>query len=243
MKKYTSFLATLLSAVILLGSVLCIAGCSNSQGGPGDIPDGVEADRTVVYYAAANVTAQVKDYYQELVDTYNTTQGVIDKVYVQMRANPGAINGLDSALRSNYMYDVIQLSDDQYKAIAMQGKNYFVTLDSYLTDEAKATMNWDDIPANLINRFRLNTTLDPNGLFLDGEGADLLALPNGSAPHVLYYNKAILEAAGINIVSVAEAQLDAYNSQNNASLMPHGYAEYKNAPFTDPISSPNEAAE
>lgn len=242
-RKRTTVLAGLLAAVMLFGSIFGMTGCSKDQGGQGDVPSGVEADRTVVYYAAANVTAQVKDYYQELVDTYNNTQGVIDKVYVQMRANPGAINGLDSALRSNYLYDVIQLSDDQYKSIAMQGKNYFVTLDSYLTEEAKTAMNWNDIPAALINRFRLNTTQDSNGLFLSGEGADLLALPNGSTPHVLFYNKAILEAAGINIVSVAEAELDAYNSQNNACLMPHGYAEYKDAPFAGALSSRNEAGE
>jgi len=135
------------------------------------------------------------------------------------------------------------LQDDEYKSLAIQGANYFVALDEYLTDDAKEAMNWDDIPENLINRFRMNTTADEKNIYLAGEGTDLLALPNGSNPQVLYYNKGILEECGINVISVPESELDAYNSENGASLKPHGYAEYKEAPYADAISGKNEAGE
>ncbi|MBQ2923756.1 MAG: extracellular solute-binding protein [Tyzzerella sp.] len=223
----------LLAAVMALGVVACGGNKGAADAG----------DRTVIYYAASYVTAQVRDYYLELIKTYNDGQGKKDGVYVQMTENSGAISGLDSALRSNYMYDVLQLQDDEYKALAQQGGNYFVALDDYLTDEAKTAMQWDQIPEDLINRFRMNTTVGSDGLYLAGEGTDLLALPNGSNPQMLYYNKSILEQCGINIVSVPESELATYNSENSASLKPHGYAEYKEAPYADAKSSKNEAGE
>ena len=89
----------------------------------------------------------------------------------------------------------------------------------------------------------MNTKVSEGGKFLAGEGASLLAIPNGNDPQILYYNKTILANCGINIVSVPESELEAYNTSNSAKLQPHGYAEYKEAPFADAISSRNEAGE
>ena len=212
-------------------------------GGGGEEAPAEAGERTVIYYASSYVTAQVQEAYKELVKTYNEGQGVTDGVYVQMRDNSGAIAGLDSALRANYQYDVLQLNDDEFKTLAMQGGNYFVKLDDYLTDDVKASMDWDQIPNALVNRFRMNTTPAEGGKFLAGEGASLLAIPNGSDPQVLYYNKGILSDCGINVICVPEAELEAYNAANGATLQPHGYAEYKDAPYADAISSKNEAGE
>ena len=218
----------------------CFAGCG---GGGGNQPPEEAGDRTVIYYAASYVTAQVQPAYKKLVETYNNGQGITDGVYVQMRENSGAISGLDSALRNNYQYDVLELHDDEFKTLAMQGGNYFIELDKYLTDDVKTAMQWDQIPEALVNRFRMNTKPGEGGKYLAGEGASLLAIPNGSDPQVLYYNKAILENCGINVISVPETELEAYNSANGATLQPHGYAEYKDAPYADAKSSRNEAGE
>ena len=226
---------------LLLVSTMCISVAACGKGGS-DV-NGEAGDRTVIYYAAANDTAQVRDAYLEMVKTYNEGQGEKDGVYVQMTENSGAISGLDSALRSNYMYDVLQLNDDEFKSLAMQGGNYFMALDEYLTDDAKAAMSWDDIPDSLVNRFRMNTAVDENNQYLAGEGASLLALPIGNNPQVLWYNKKVLEACGMNLVSVPEEELESYNSANSATLKAHGYAEYKEAPYADAKSSKNEAGE
>ena len=231
-RKLRKITALMLVAVTTFGVTACGGGKSKDAGA---------GDRTVVYYASSYVTAQVRNSYLELVEAYNNGQGKEDGVFVQMTENSGAISGLDSALRSNYVYDVLQLNDDEYKALAMQGGNYFVALDEYLTDDVKTAMAWNDIPENLVNRFRLNTKADENNVFQAGAGAELLALPNGSNPQVLFYNKAILEECGFNVISVPETELDAYNSENSASLKPHGYAEYKDAPFADAKSSKNES--
>ena len=228
-KTFIRVLALVLVLVMAAGIVAC----------GGDKTPDEAGDRTVIYYAAAYVDAQMQAAYKEMVDTYNKTQGVIDGVYVELKTTPGGISGLESALRKNYQYDVVELRDDSFKSLATQG-DYFVNLDSYLTSDAKAKMNWSDIPESLTNRFRLNTTKS-NGKFQAGEGASLLALPNGSDPQMLFYNKNMMKAAGINIISVPESELAAYNAANNAKLMPHGYAEYKEAPFAGAKSSTNQA--
>ena len=229
-KTFSRVLAFMLVLVMAAGMVACKRNETPPEAG----------DRTVIYYAASFVDAQMQEAYNEMVKTYNETQGVIDGVYVQFRANPGVISGLESALRSNYQYDVIELKDDAFKALATNG-NFFVNLDSYLTDDVKAKMNWSDIPESLTNRYRLNTTKSDNGKFQAGAGASLLALPNGSDPQMLFYNKNMMASSGINIISVPESELAAYNTANNANLMPHGYAEYKEAPFAGAKSSTNQA--
>lgn len=229
-KTFSRVLALMLVLVMATGIVAC--------GGPKTPPEA--EGRTVIYYAAAYVDAQMQAAYDEMVKTYNEKQGVVDGVYVQLKATPGGISGLESALRNNYQYDVVELRDDSYKALATNG-DFFVSLDSYLTDDVKAKMNWNDIPESLTNRFHLNTTKSSNGKFQSGVGASLLALPNGSDPQMLFYNKNMMSAAGINIISVPESELEAYNAANNATLMPHGYAEYKEAPFAGAKSSTNQA--
>ena len=237
-KRVNSWLKRLLSMTLVLIMVMGFAGCAKKE----EVPPEAEG-RTVIYFAPSYVTAQVRDAYKELVTVYNENQGVKDGIYVQMRENSSALANLQSALRSNYQYDVIQLREDEYKTLAMQGNNFFVALDQYMTEDAKAAMQWNDIPAGLINSFRMNTTPSEGGKFLAGEGASLLALPNGSNPQMLFYNKRILEQGGINLISVPESELAAYNAANNATLVPHGYAEYKEPPFANAKSSRNEAGE
>lgn len=227
-------LILLLAATIVLSLTACGGETSNVS----------EDDRTVIYYAASYVTAQVKAAYDEMVKTYNDTQGKIDGVYVEMTPSSGAISGLNSSLRSNYRYDVVQLADDEFKSLVLTNQQFFIDLDSYLTDEVKTAMSWSDIPESLINRFRMDQTAGEANRYNAGSGTSLLALPNGSDPQVLYYNRTIFEkTAGMNIISVPEDELDAWNKANNANLMPHGYAEYKEEPFAGAKSSKNAAGE
>ena len=239
LKKGKAIFKRLIALGLSILMVASFAACGRKQE---ELP-AEAAGRTVIYYAASYVTAQVQNTYKEMIEAYNKGQGVTDNVYVQMRENAGAISGLDSALRSNYQYDVLELHDDEFKTLAMQGGNYFVELDKYLTDDVKTAMQWDQIPAPLVNRFRMNTKPSEGGKFMAGEGTSLLAIPNGSDPQILYYNKSILENCGINVISVPEAELDAYNAANSTALQPHGYAEYKDAPYADAKSSRNEAGE
>lgn len=74
----------------------------------------------------------------------------------------------------------------------------------------------------------MNSTKDTeDGKYHAGIGTDLRGIPFGNNPQVLLYNEQIFsEDLGMNIISVAEEDLDAYNTANGTQFMPHGYAEY-----------------
>ena len=102
MKKFTRIFALILCCVMVAG----FAGCGGKQ----DV-----GDKTVIHFAASGVKASVSAYYQELIETYNATQGEIDKVYVEMVPTSEQISGLDVSLRSNYLYDVVEIGDGPVK--------------------------------------------------------------------------------------------------------------------------------
>ena len=185
MMRKSRFLAVL-SAGIIAASTAAFAACG---GGP-DVPDGFTG--TAISFYATFVNEYSKDAYNELVKTYNETQGVADNVYVEMVPNTGSVGNLKSILTSkSSRYDVIMMTNDQFKGLAMEeGRTeggVLVNLESYLTDEAKEAMDWDQIPASLLNCWRFNIAKDPaiGNKHLAGEGADLLAMPLNNSVHLL----------------------------------------------------------
>lgn len=234
MKKKIKRLTVLGVLAVMAGSALAIAGCGPNK--PAEA-----GDRTVVKYQAAFDDTDTRAYYTELVNTYNNGQGIEDNVYVQMVTGGGsAVSGLDNALMSGYIYDVVQIGDAQLKGLVSTGRKFFVELDDYLTAEVKANLNWENIPAGLKNRFRMNQTVE-NNKYLAGDGTATLGLPLTNVPHVMWYNEAAMATAGINVISASEAELK--TDAKYAKVQPHGYAEYKESPFEGAKTSKNEAGE
>ena len=243
MMKKERILATV-SAGIILASTAAFAACNK---GP-EVPEGFTG--TAISFYSTFVNEYSKDAYSELVKTYNDTQGKTDNVYVEMVPNTGAVGNLKSILTSkSSRYDVIMVTNEQFKGLAMEegrnGKGVFVNLESYLTDEAKDAMDWDQIPESLLNCWRFDIEKDPaiGNKYLAGEGADLLAMPFNTSVHLLFYNTKIFTDMGINLVSVAEEQCA---TGSYAKLMPHGYAEYSKdygAPFEGAKLSKNDLGE
>ena len=234
MKNYFKKLAVLGVCAVMTGSVVAATGCGPKR-------PAAAGDRTVIMYQAANMDTNISSYYEDMVKAYNDTQGVTDDVYVQLIPSSSDVGGLDNSLISRYQYDVVQIADDKFKSLVLTGQEFFVELDKYLTAEVKETMGYDLISTELLNRFRMNQKPESNTKYNTGEGTATLGLPITNNPHVLWYNVSALKECNINIVSVSETELDAYNTANNATLMPHGYAEYKTAPFAGAKSSKNEA--
>ena len=243
MMKKERILATV-SAGIILASTAAFAACNK---GP-EVPEGFTG--TAISFYSTYVNEYSKDAYSELVKTYNDTQGKTDNVYVEMVPNTGAVGNLKSILTSkSSRYDVIMVTNEQFKGLAMEegrnGEGVFVNLESYLTDEAKTAMDWDQIPESLLNCWRFDIEKDPaiGNKYLAGEGADLLAMPFNTSVHLLFYNTKIFTDMGINLVSVAEEQCA---TGSYAKLMPHGYAEYSKdygAPFEGAKLSKNDLGE
>ena len=74
-------------------------------------PGGIH--RNGAFYATY-VNEYSADAYNELVSTYNSTQGVEDNVYVEMTPNSGSVGNLKSILTgASSRYDVIMVEDQQ----------------------------------------------------------------------------------------------------------------------------------
>lgn len=226
-------------------SMIPLAACKGN-----DVPDEAK-DRTVVnyHYGYDETTRAV---YADAIAKYNSTQGATDKVWVSAKAFSGNTdNNLDSILankRKKCSYNIIQLDDNQFKDFASKG--YLLSIDDYLTTDIKSTMQYDKIPENQLNRFKLNAdrvTTDKNDdgyYYLAGEGAEQVGLPVQNSAHVLFYNVKAMKTAGINIVSCTESEL----GTKYPGLQPHGYAEYiadsaHPAPFEGATTSTNEAGD
>ena len=240
--RKSRFLAVL-SAGIIAASTAAFAACG---GGP-DVPDGFTG--TAISFYATYVNEYSADAYNELVSTYNSTQGVEDNVYVEMIPNSGSVGNLKSILTgASSRYDVIMVEDQQFKGLAMEtnrsGESVFVNLEDYLTDDVKEAMDWEQIPESLLNCWRFNTekSAEIGNKYLAGEGADLLAMPFNNSVHMLFYNTKIFSDMGINLVSVAEEECGVGEYEK---LMAHGYAEYAEsygAPYEGAVLSKNCAA-
>ena len=176
--------------------------------------------------------------YKDLIKEYNDGQGKDDKVYVVGMPRSGIADKAYSNLsKKSVTSNVYTLGSGEFNRLAMEG--YLLELDSYVSGETPLDLS--DIPETIVNRYRFNATKNSDGKFVAGEGAPLVAVPNGIRPNVLYYHTKHFNTLGINVISVSEAELK--TSTQYSSVMPHGYAEYISEPYAGAVSSVNLAGE
>ena len=191
--------------------------------------DNSSADGKTEITFFAGVTADDGDSYKKMVETYNETQGEIDGVYVNYKPKASTYDAdLSTVFAGKQVPDVVTISDQYFKGYTKKDNLYnmqtLVDNSELVTKNADGEVNLDlsKIPSVMVDRFRIDWENKSSGAAED----DLYAIPNGSNPTFMYYNIAAFEQAGVNIISVAEEDLESYNSENGTSYMPRGYAEY-----------------
>lgn len=218
MRSLTKIISSLLSVV--MASALFVA-CGEPA------PDGAV---TVDFWYSASISEN--KVIREMVDTYNKGQGKEDGVYVK----PDNRQNID---RSSLFVDapnILVVEDEMFKTWAVEDlyldlSEYFETMPGEYTEE--------NIPSSLTERFRFDVADNADGKRMAGKDADLQGLPFGSTAMVYYYSKSAFEAYGINVISAEEEKL----SELYPDVLPHGYAEYKEAPFDGAKASKNLAGE
>ena len=212
----------LLVLSIVLSSVLTMTGCGES--GTSEPADS-KVDR-INFWSIGDQFSMTA--YKNLVDYYNANQGKLDGVQVKISFKQDqsdthyAICG-----SSKSQVDILGVSDRKFFNNAKEG--YYTNLEELYNDESKRikdkngnyVLNLEDISENLLDRYRFD--IDSR---TGGKGQDLYAIPMGSDPTLLIYNVDLFNDANINIVSIEESELEAYNSKNNTSYKARGYAEY-----------------
>ena len=245
MRKQLAFTA---AACLLAASAFSFTACTGNKPQLGNTEKG---NRTQIsFLAAPNKTSEAA--WEELVSEYNDGQGLKDNVFVNY-SNRGSLTPATSVFtRSKERAEnVVALSDgkEAFQKLAIERSSktpdgYFVNLTPYAEND-EAFKN-STIPENVLNWWRM--TRDPEAKqgagqkkHIIGAGQNLLGVPYGTCPEFNWYNTAVFEAQNINIVSVPEEELEAYNTKNNANLKPHGYAEYLEAPVAGMKKSKNLA--
>lgn len=230
-----NMLAIMLAAVILMSFAACGGGNQNA------------GDRVQITFYAG-ITADNGNVYKEMVERYNQTQGELDGVYVNYKPKAsGYDSDLSTVFASKNPPDVLTIEDQYFKGYTKKGNLY--NIQTLVDNPALVTKNQagevnlqlDKMSEALVNRLRINWENKTAGNPSD----PLYAIPNGANSTFLYYNIDAFTKIGVNIISVSEAELEAYNSANSTSYMPHGYAEYAAdaAPAQGLVTSTNLAGQ
>lgn len=239
--KFKKLIATI-SAAALMASLL--TACSGGET-EGSAPEG--AVKIKFTYTA---NSDSKGAWKELIDAYNNGQGLIDGVYVE--GNYTTFAASDNLFKKSQKAasNVILVSDSQdaFQSLAIKydsqkaPNGYMVNLQPYA--DADADFQKNSINEDTLNWWRM--TFNANAAQGAGEekhvigaGQNLMGVPVGASAMINAYSVTAFEAAGFNIVSVSEDEIDTYNKENNANLKPHGYAEYKTAPVAGMKASTN----
>lgn len=193
--------------------------------------------------------------WSELIKAYNEGQGKIDGVYVNTKGITSYASGSNFLTSSKSAFNVLMVEDGQnngMQSMAIKWDNkyapngYMVNLQPYA--DADADFQKNTINEDSLNWWRMTYNKDAKQgsgeqKHIIGEGQSLLGVPIGAQAQVNLYSIKAFEAVGINIVSIPEDELDAYNQKNGTSLKAHGYAEYKNAPVSGMTASTNLTGE
>ena len=204
----------LLSATMLFGFAACNGGGSLGNRGKNIT---LRVWLSTDSYSRATLM-QMENYFNE---------NVADGYQIRLTQQSSGFQGTLASQLSNGSVDVVEINDQYAKQYIIPG--YLLALDEYVED---GTIDISDMTESAVNRFRLNTSTGDVG-----EEQPLYAIPKDSQPAVMYYNVTAMEGLGINIISVPEEELDAYNEQNGTNYLPHGFYEYDSDPANGALTS------
>lgn len=180
----------------IISSTVCMAMLASSFSACGGSSDDI---LFWVYGTTQEIAA-----YEEMTDAFNDTYGKEHGIYVKCDSKPsGSYYSLvqtNSATKSGP--DVILVNEDRFKS------SVSANIMSDITSELAAVTDIDlsDINTNILSRYRYDKTDNTS------ESDDpIYGLPIDTKPTGLYYNITLFEMAGVNCISVDEADLDAWN--------------------------------
>ena len=237
------------SLAFVMGATV-LTGCGSSDKKLGEKEKG---DRTeITFICDENRTSKAA--WDALIAAYNDGAGYeTDNVYVTKKPTAGVSTETANSYftaSERYAANVINISDNQntFQKLAISRDTtrapggYFVNLAPYAEKDEDFKKN--TISPELMDWWRMTYNADAKQgagqpKHVVGAGQNLMGVPFGTEAHYNWYNKALFEAQGVNIISVEEERLPSVYPD----VMPHGYAEYKNAPFDGAKPSENLAGD
>lgn len=179
---------------MLLGVVMLASGFAGCAGG---------SSKNVQFWVMGQ-SDQV-DMYTRVVDAFNESYGKEHDIHVDISQKPNTsyTTLVQTMASSSSGPDVFLVEDADFKGWIIG--QYFGEIQEYV--DQVTDIDISDIMPNTINRLRYN--LETN---TSHEDDPLYGLPLDNRPTALYYNKTMLEKAGIIVISVDEENLEAWNN-------------------------------
>ena len=135
--------------------------------------------------------------------------------FVQKPSN-GYTDSLTISLSGSSGPDVFLAGDGEFKRWAELG--YIEPLDEYIETSTTKEENKFDL-SEMYEQQTNRYYYDANTSTSTGPDAHYYGIPRGSGATAIYYNKAFMDEAGINIISLYENEIDGYNAQNGTSYL------------------------
>ena len=198
------------TAVMLACLSLSLAGCGGDGGGLRGSNKRLQIYLTASQYSKRTIE-EMEDYYNDEV-----ADGYTIKISLQSAGYDSSIGNILSTGSA----DIVELTDKYAKQYIIP--DYLLPLDSYIDE---GVLDISDMTPSAVNRFRLNAETGEVG-----EDQPLYAIPKDTQFVMMFYNKTAFEDCGINVVTIAEDSLDAYNEEHGSSYLPHGYYVYETNP-------------
>ncbi len=194
-KKFLKGITLVLSSAFLFSTGVAMAGCNNDEG------PGKSVKINFWGYGDDNETQVFKS----LVDQFNELYDGEVFVNYDPRPNKQYTDAITQALRaSRSNVDVLYIDDADIKSYAELG--FLEPLDAYI--EKSTEIDRDNMWESSLNRY----LYDVNTTTQNGPDAHYWGIPKDVGPTVIYYNETQFNQAGVNVISVAAKDLNAFNA-------------------------------
>ncbi len=192
MRKLTKIMSLLLAVVLATG---VFAACGGDGGGTQNVSWWVYGDQEEL------------EAYQAITDEFNATYGKEHGIVVRNTPKPvGSYTSqvqLFSSSRSGP--DVFFTFEDVFKGWVNAG--YLAEISDYVNSLDADYFKLDEIYDTVVERLRYNVETNTSH-----DDDPLYGLPLDTKPSAIYYNESFFEAMGIIVISVDEADMDAWNA-------------------------------
>lgn len=154
--------------------------------------------------------------YTAMVDEFNKTYGAQHNIKVEHTPISPVTDTYNNYIQNTYTarngFDVFLVIEDRFKAWANAG----IMCDMTEYFNAVTDIDTSDVFENTVNRLRLNVSNNTSN-----PTDPLYGLPLDTKPSALYYNETMFKKAGIDIISVDEEDMDAWNAGEIADKRGH----------------------
>ena len=141
--------------------------------------------------------------FTDLVNRFNEKYKGQIEVDIKQKPSDGYETSVQTALSGSKL-DIFYVGDAGYKSYAEQGLLYDITDLVANSKVYDVTKMW----SNVVTRYKYDVNTKLSGT----DSGRYYGVPKDIGPTVIYYNETEFEKANIKIISVDEADLDAYNN-------------------------------